>query len=390
MRAILVNERSLVILRRPYGSRKTQSRKFWTRRSSCSRAGATMRSASAKSRRPSASKAPSLYNHFPSKQAIFDALVESVAAQYTRHRSNLHPRPERTAGYPRFHCDHRGRAFRQGPADFRVFAPQQTIRRFRRMTIEQFRSPELSQLYTERYITRRALSCRAFQKPHCGGRNPARKSADAGAFVCLTSHHPPWHLRPRARTGGRVLEEAARTWAFSSAPSTCRQSGNPSQKRNTSMKKRNFTLLWLALCILPTAMLQLRGRIRSAAVRKTILCLLAAVTAILVVGRLISGVHWLNDILAASSSAPDSFCCTRSFARRTAHPTHKRLLPRIHFSPAPNLKLKENFFEPYNVITGACGLTGRSGKSATAIPPEALVHIFRRISHESRKQTQNL
>ena len=28
-------------------------------------------------------KAPSLYNHFPSKQAIFDALVESVAAQYS-------------------------------------------------------------------------------------------------------------------------------------------------------------------------------------------------------------------------------------------------------------------------------------------------------------------
>lgn len=53
----------------------------------------------------------------------------------------------------------------------------------------------------------------------------------------------------------------------------------------------------LALCILPTAMLQLRGRIRSAAVRKTVLCLLAAVTAILVVGRLISGVHWLSDIL---------------------------------------------------------------------------------------------
>ena len=27
-------------------------------------------------------KAPSLYNHFPSKQAIFDAILESTAAQY--------------------------------------------------------------------------------------------------------------------------------------------------------------------------------------------------------------------------------------------------------------------------------------------------------------------
>ena len=27
-------------------------------------------------------KAPSLYNHFPGKQAIFDAIVESTAARY--------------------------------------------------------------------------------------------------------------------------------------------------------------------------------------------------------------------------------------------------------------------------------------------------------------------
>ena len=29
-------------------------------------------------------KAPSLYNHFPSKQAIFDAIVESTAAHYKK------------------------------------------------------------------------------------------------------------------------------------------------------------------------------------------------------------------------------------------------------------------------------------------------------------------
>ena len=29
-------------------------------------------------------KAPSLYNHFPSKQAIFDAIVEATAAQYEK------------------------------------------------------------------------------------------------------------------------------------------------------------------------------------------------------------------------------------------------------------------------------------------------------------------
>ena len=29
-------------------------------------------------------KAPSLYNHYPSKQAIFDAIVEATAAQYEK------------------------------------------------------------------------------------------------------------------------------------------------------------------------------------------------------------------------------------------------------------------------------------------------------------------
>ncbi len=29
-------------------------------------------------------KAPSLYNHFPSKQAVFEAIVEATARQYER------------------------------------------------------------------------------------------------------------------------------------------------------------------------------------------------------------------------------------------------------------------------------------------------------------------
>ena len=53
----------------------------------------------------------------------------------------------------------------------------------------------------------------------------------------------------------------------------------------------------LALCILPTAMMQLKMRIRGAAVRRTILGILAAFTAFMVVGRLLSGVHWLSDIV---------------------------------------------------------------------------------------------
>ena len=49
------------------------------------------------------------------------------------------------------------------------------------------------------------------------------------------------------------------------------------------------------------------------------------------------------------------------------------------------------FFETYHFITGACGLTGRSGKFIhTPFLPKNRPHIFRRTSNEPRKQTQNL
>ena len=55
----------------------------------------------------------------------------------------------------------------------------------------------------------------------------------------------------------------------------------------------------LALCVLPTAQWQLRGRIRNALWRKAVGALLIGLTAFLVVGRLLSGVHWLSDIVGA-------------------------------------------------------------------------------------------
>ena len=39
-------------------------------------------------------KAPSLYNHFPGKQAIFDALVDATAAQYCLLYTSPSPRDE--------------------------------------------------------------------------------------------------------------------------------------------------------------------------------------------------------------------------------------------------------------------------------------------------------
>ena len=55
----------------------------------------------------------------------------------------------------------------------------------------------------------------------------------------------------------------------------------------------------LVLCVIPTAMLQLRGRLRSPRLRGAALWSLAVFGAAMVLGRLISGVHWCTDILGA-------------------------------------------------------------------------------------------
>ena len=55
----------------------------------------------------------------------------------------------------------------------------------------------------------------------------------------------------------------------------------------------------LVLCVMPTAMMQLHRRICWPAVLHILLPLLAAFTALMVVGRLISGVHWLSDIIGS-------------------------------------------------------------------------------------------
>ena len=57
------------------------------------------------------------------------------------------------------------------------------------------------------------------------------------------------------------------------------------------------SMTMLALCILPTAMMQSKTRIRGDAVRRAILGIFVAFTVFMVVGWLLSGVHWLSDIV---------------------------------------------------------------------------------------------
>lgn len=53
----------------------------------------------------------------------------------------------------------------------------------------------------------------------------------------------------------------------------------------------------LVLCVMPTAILQLRRRIKTPVLRKAMNTAIAAFIVFIVVGRLLSGVHWLTDII---------------------------------------------------------------------------------------------
>ena len=53
----------------------------------------------------------------------------------------------------------------------------------------------------------------------------------------------------------------------------------------------------LALCVLPTAKMQLRDRIRHPAVGRVVLAACTLLLAVLLVGRFLSGVHWMSDLV---------------------------------------------------------------------------------------------
>ena len=53
----------------------------------------------------------------------------------------------------------------------------------------------------------------------------------------------------------------------------------------------------LVTCVMPTAMMQFQDRIKNPILRKSVLVIITAFTVFMVLGRLISGVHWLTDII---------------------------------------------------------------------------------------------
>ena len=56
----------------------------------------------------------------------------------------------------------------------------------------------------------------------------------------------------------------------------------------------------LAMCVLPTAMMQMNTRIKNITIRRCVALLILAFTAFMVVGRILSGVHWITDIIGGA------------------------------------------------------------------------------------------
>ena len=53
----------------------------------------------------------------------------------------------------------------------------------------------------------------------------------------------------------------------------------------------------LVMCIMPTAIMQLRSRIKDASLRNWVSLFISAFIIFMVIGRLVSGVHWFSDIV---------------------------------------------------------------------------------------------
>ncbi len=56
----------------------------------------------------------------------------------------------------------------------------------------------------------------------------------------------------------------------------------------------------LVMCVMPTAAMQLNVRIKNTVLRRCAVITIVAFTAFMVIGRLLSGVHWITDIIGGA------------------------------------------------------------------------------------------
>ncbi len=56
----------------------------------------------------------------------------------------------------------------------------------------------------------------------------------------------------------------------------------------------------LVMCVMPTAAIQLNARVKNPVLRWCAVIAIVAFTAFMVIGRLVSGVHWFTDIVGGA------------------------------------------------------------------------------------------
>ena len=56
----------------------------------------------------------------------------------------------------------------------------------------------------------------------------------------------------------------------------------------------------LVMCVMPAAKMQLRARIKNNGLKHCVMILIAVFTSFMVVGRFVSGVHWITDIVGGA------------------------------------------------------------------------------------------
>ncbi|MBO4926761.1 MAG: TetR/AcrR family transcriptional regulator [Clostridiales bacterium] len=99
-------------------------------------------------------KAPSLYKHFKSKRAIFDALLEEMQRRYMETAAGLQMNGNnaREDGMVFSHASEK-ELVNIGVGLFSYFLHDEYVKKFRKMlTIEQFADLELGALYTKNYV----------------------------------------------------------------------------------------------------------------------------------------------------------------------------------------------------------------------------------------------
>lgn len=72
----------------------------------------------------------------------------------------------------------------------------------------------------------------------------------------------------------------------------------------------------LVMCVMPTAQMQLNGRIKSKTLKCCTASAITAFTAFMVIGRLLSGVHWFTDIVGGALLSAGLVLLYRAAARK--------------------------------------------------------------------------